>query len=1167
MKKLFTLLYACSFLIATAQNPFSFTNGNAKITGNGFNSGNSVSVVDMNGDGLDDIACLHQSNDLYYILQRTGNTFNNIHAGATGSTGSAWAMVVGDVNNDGVRDVAVGFGSNSYLIKPNTALTNFTLSAALPKPATYFPQNMNFSDIDNDGNIDLFVCNDNATSVMYKNVSGAFPDTTVFLNVANPGTDGSGNYGSIFTDLDNDGDLDLYIAHCRQGTGSTDGRRLDQLFINNGNGTYTLDAAAVPGARGLRNYGMTWTASFDDIDNDGDFDCLLTQTDVASQLFLNNGSGYFTEITNTSGISVNITPYQSKMEDIDNDGFVDIIISGDDSRVFHNNHDNTFTLVNNLFDSNNMLSFATGDLNHDGKIDLYSTYGSVYNSPTSTDDVLWLNTTNNSNHFITFNLQGTISNRDALGARVEIYGAWGKQTREVRSGESYGTTNSFACHFGLGTATTVDSVIIRWPKGLVEKLYNRVADQFVTVIEGQCSSPDNLIAFNGPSVLCSGQSVTMTAPAGYNYLWSTGATTQSITTSTLGDFSVKVTDSGTGCSSISKQATILSQPDETPTISAAGSTVFCEGGSVVLQGSAAASYLWSNGATTQNTSVSQAGTYTLTIQGTCAQFTSAPITVSPIASHISSAVSEVVCDNNTNSITLQTSGTGSIYWYTTDTGNTSIATGNSYTTAPFSNNSYTYYVESRDTVFGLSGYVGPVDSSIGGGNNYNTNQYQIFTVYKSSVLKTVRVFAGASGNRTIELRNSAGTVLQSRVVNIPNGASTVTLNFNLTPGTDYRLGIVGSNFNLWRSSSGANYPYTIANLISITGNSASDLARWYLYYNWQVEEAPIACASQRVPITAAVNPVPSAIVTTDKPTTICPGDNVTLSVPANTNASYVWSNNETNSSITVSTNGTFDVTVTEGSCSATSTPITITVSNNAVASITPSTSTSFCEGGSVELTASSGNSYTWSTGATTQSINVNTSGNYSVTVAVNGGCNAVSIPIVVTVNPLPTVSMNGLATQYFADDAEVTLSGSPAGGTFTGNGVVGNLFSPANAGVGGPYTITYSYTDGNGCSAITTADVTVLTPTGINTLTAIRAVSIYPNPSTGTFVLTMRSKTTISTDITVVNPIGQKVFEERDIAVNNILTKELNLRNLAKGIYTLMLTCGREREAYKLVIQ
>ncbi|HLP21255.1 MAG TPA: CRTAC1 family protein, partial [Chitinophagales bacterium] len=478
--KIFTLICSSIMLSAAAlaQTPFSFTNSNSKFDSPTFRSGNAISVVDMDGDGMDDIARLNNANDLYYTIQRTGQTFNNIHAVSTGSS-NTWSMIAGDVNNDGIRDVAVGYNGSGKLITPNSTLTAFPM-ATLPNSNIFF-QNMNFADVDNNGWIDIFGCNDVGTSLFWGNSgTGTFPATTNFFSTNNPGaSDNSGNYGSIWSDIDNDGDVDFYIAHCRQSTGTSDGRRLDQLFINNGAGNYILDTT---GARGLRNLQQTWTASFDDIDNDGDLDCVLTETDAPSKLLLNDGNGYFTDITTGSGFVTDVTPYQSKMEDLDNDGYIDIIISGDDARIYHNNGNNTFTRIDGLFNNNNMLSFATGDLNHDGKIDLYSSYGGVYNSPSgSTDDVLWLNSVENGNHFITFNLQGTISNRDALGARVEVYGAWGKQIREIRAGESYGTTNSFMCHFGLGTATMVDSVIVRWPKGLVTRLYNRPADQFISV--------------------------------------------------------------------------------------------------------------------------------------------------------------------------------------------------------------------------------------------------------------------------------------------------------------------------------------------------------------------------------------------------------------------------------------------------------------------------------------------------------------------------------------------------------------------------------------------------------------------------------------------------------------------------------------------------------------
>ncbi|MES2620698.1 MAG: FG-GAP-like repeat-containing protein, partial [Bacteroidota bacterium] len=1010
MRNIYTLFFFSCFLITgfflSAQNPFSFTNSNSKFASVTFKSGNALSVVDMDGDGMDDIARLNNGDDLYYTIQRTGQTFNNIHGLSTG-TGNAWSMVVADANNNGIRDVAVGYNGSVKLVTPNSSLTLFPM-VTLPGSG-FFLQNMNFADINNDGWNDIFGCNDNGASQMWgNNGAGGYPATSNYFSTNNPGSsDNSGNYGSIWTDVNNDGHVDLYIAHCRQSTGSTDGNRLDQLFINDGNNNYILDAAAAPGARGLRNYQQTWTASFEDIDNDGDLDCLLTETDAPSKLLLNNGNGYFTEITNGSGFTLSVTPYQSKMEDLDNDGYVDIIISGDDARVFRNNHNNTFTLINNLFDNNDMLSFATGDLNHDGKIDLYTSYGGVYNNPSSSiNDVLWLNTTNNGNHFVTINLQGTQSNRDALGARVEVYGAWGKQIREVRAGESYGTTNTFMCHFGLGTATIVDSVIVRWPRGQVSTLYSRPADQFITIIEGQCSSPDNLITFNGPSVICGGQSVTMSAPAGYSYLWNTGDTTQTLTTSTTGDFTVKVTDTGSGCSSISKMVTVLSLPDETPVITVSGPTRFCQGSSVDLQSSTAASYLWNTGATTQSITATQSGNYFVTTQGSCAAFTSDTTTIAVDASEVTSVVSAATCADNLIPLNLQAVATGDAYWYDDVIGGNLVGAGASFTT-PVLNNNTTYYVESRDTISGLEGYVGPVDNNFGTGGLYSgSGRYEIFDVFKACILRTVKVYAGSSGNRTVELRNSAGALLNSATINMPTGESTVTLNFPLVPGTSYRLGWSGSTPNLYRNNSGASYPYTIPNLISVTGSQAGS-AFWYAYYNWQVEEQPVTCTSVRVPVIASVNALPSSAITPNGPTSFCQGGTVTLEVASG--ASYLWSDNSTTQTIAATQSGNYSVTVTNAdNCSSSSTEV-VTVFTTPDATITSSKPTSICIGDSVVLSAPAGLNYLWSDNTTNQSITVSADGSFKVTVTDNNSCTAESAPVTVTVsnNAVAAVTASG----------------------------------------------------------------------------------------------------------------------------------------------------------------
>src|SRR5262249_40680444 len=138
-----------------------------------------------------------------------------------------------------------------------------------------------------------------------------------------------------------------------------------------------------------------------------------------------------------------------------------------------------------------------------------------------------------------------------------------------------------------------------------------------------------------------------------------------------------------------------------------------------------------------------------------------------------------------------------------------------------------------------------------------------------------------------------------------------------------------------------------------------------------------------------VNPLPTATITPGGSTTFCQGGSVTLT--ASSGVSYHWSTNETTSSINVTSSGNYTVQVTDANgCSATSAATQVTVNPLPAATITPSGSTTFCQGGSVTLTASSGVSYHWSTNETTSSINVTSSGNYTVQVTDANGCSATS---------------------------------------------------------------------------------------------------------------------------------------------------------------------------------
>ena len=325
-----------------------------------------------------------------------------------------------------------------------------------------FMQACNWVDIDNDGVLDVFGCHDDALSRMWQgNEDGTLSPAPQFIDLTDydlqdyPGNDHSGNYGTVWTDFDSDGDIDLFIAKCRQFVNDPqDPRRINQLWVNDGNGGWTEEALE----RGLVLYEQSWTTDFADIDNDGDFDCLATNHSSTIQLLENDGTGHFTNITAGSGLEVTGFFLQAKMDDFDNDGFVDLIYTGGADGFFRNNGDMTFTEVPNVFPWNDtMHSFASGDVNRDGQLDVYASYGNSYVSPDNGNpDILWVND-GNDNHWIAFDLEGFESNIDAVGAKVELTGDFGTMVREVRGGESYGITCTFACRFGLEPARDCDA--------------------------------------------------------------------------------------------------------------------------------------------------------------------------------------------------------------------------------------------------------------------------------------------------------------------------------------------------------------------------------------------------------------------------------------------------------------------------------------------------------------------------------------------------------------------------------------------------------------------------------------------------------------------------------------------------------------------------------------
>jgi PKD repeat protein len=486
MRSLILQLQCCLLFLSYSQAQISFIDTSNILVYPNVSSGAPIGIADMNGDGLDDIITLDNTSHLYIQYQGAPGQFTGFDGGLM--AGSQWSMCIADVDRNGYNDIFTGGAYNGLkLLKANDTGTDYSLSIL---PGSIFLQGSNFVDIDNDNHVDIFACHDDGLSRPYRNDGeGNFTlDYGLISAESTFPSDNSGNYGSIWTDYDNDNDLDLYISKCRLGVEQpTDGRRTNLLFQNDGMGNFT-DVASMAG---MLPFAQSWATDFADYDNDGDLDAFIINHSLTCQLRENQGNGTFVNMSSSAGILPALEAagfgLQAKFEDFDNDGYVDLLVTtfGQNHVLFRNNGNKTFTpLPDALSPFDRIHSTSTGDLNNDGFIDIYASYGFSYNGTSNTTpDRLYFNAGNDNNYFKVL-LHGNFSNANGIGARVEIYGEWGKQIREVRSGESYGIMTSYINHFGIGTASSIDSLIVRWPSGVVDVVINPDINQQFDLVEG-----------------------------------------------------------------------------------------------------------------------------------------------------------------------------------------------------------------------------------------------------------------------------------------------------------------------------------------------------------------------------------------------------------------------------------------------------------------------------------------------------------------------------------------------------------------------------------------------------------------------------------------------------------------------------------------------------------
>ncbi|HRG59037.1 MAG TPA: FG-GAP-like repeat-containing protein [Bacteroidia bacterium] len=506
--------------------------------------GTAMAAVDMNGDYLDDLVAVNTTNIQIREQDINGTLTTVNYSTPTAANSPSWSLAVGDLNNDGYNDLLYGGGSGVTFMKSNGLGTGYTESSG---SEYVFSQRSNFVDMNNDGNLDAFVCHDVAPNVYYINDGSG----NLTFNQGGVGDHpNGGNYGSIWVDYNNDHLPDLFIAKCRGGAGTA---KINELHKNNGDGTFTN----VSNGTNMADPIQTWSSAWNDYDNDGWMDVVVgasSNADGMHKFMHNNGDGTFTDITAGSGIdtypgmSIEYVSY-----DFNNDGFADVLTN---NNILFNNGNNTFTTY-----PYSLSVGAVGDLNNDGFLDVINGSTIRYNS-------------GNSNNWLTVSVQGTTSNRNGIGARVEIYGSWGKQIRDVRSGIGFRYMGSLNVHFGIGSATQIDSVIVRWPSGNVDLVCNPEKNNVLHIVENSGITPTasftanvtsinefESVDFTDASTPCpSSWSWTVTPATGWSFSNGTTANSQnpSITFTVAGSYLVSLTsNNGNGASTNVSNETIL----------------------------------------------------------------------------------------------------------------------------------------------------------------------------------------------------------------------------------------------------------------------------------------------------------------------------------------------------------------------------------------------------------------------------------------------------------------------------------------------------------------------------------------------------------------------------------------------------------------------------------
>lgn len=661
-----------------------------------------------------------------------------------------------------------------------------------------------------------------------------------------------------------------------------------------------------------------------------------------------------------------------------------------------------------------------------------------------------------------------------------------------------------------------------------------------TVVLSISAAP--VVNLGADTSICSGSSIVFNAGnAGSTYLWNTNATTQTITASTPGTYSVRVTNAA-GCVGRDTVVLTLSTP---PVVNLGADTAICAGSSIVFNaGNAGATYLWSTNATTQTITATTAGSYSVRVtnaQGCVGRDTVVlSISASPI---VNLGTDTAICAGS--SIVFNAGNAGATYlWSTSATTQTITAsTAGSYSVRVTN----ALGCVGRDTVV-LSISARPVvnlgpDTTVCAGTSVVFNAGNTGATYLWSTNATTQsITATTAGSYSVRVTNAQGCV----------GRDTVVLNVNARPvvnlGPDTSI-CSGSSIVFNAGNTGATYLWsTSATTQSITASTAGS-------YSVRVMNA-LGCEG-RDTVVLTLKPTPVVNLGADRG--ICSGATTTLDA-GNAGATFVWSTAATTQTITVSTAGTYSVAVTNGQgCTGRD---TIVIAVNPPPVVNLGADTTICANQFLNLDAGNpGASYFWSTGDTTRTINITTAGTYSVSVSTGIGCSGSDTLILSTI-ALPDAGV------IFASGGSPTYTFNAVGATgftsslwYFGDGDTSSASNPVHTyTANGTYQVLYGV--GNSCGVDTATFTIVVSGVGINGATAQIALKLYPNPASNQVVIETEANNNI-VEIQVLSATGAIVKTTKPDATRAVI----NTSSFASGIYTVRITTEKGFVIRRLQIQ